>query len=614
MKSVTTRSNVELPHIHILNGSPETTPKNAIEVNIGSVLPAAFSGMRKLLSVLREHDPSTASMIAQSHPQEWNLLFPGSIEGASSLSDLALSPSERRLHRESEQVYRTLNVAAEMIVRTLRNGSSKLILRNTGQADLVSLRGIMRAYEWARLDSRPYEIILADWGSMASWPESVLQLRELNLDRLAKRLGSSPIGHADAYLSPIDSQSMAKGNEHICLQLAVNSKDPAERIAAAILAIRSCFYSTNYEGALLAIANALPLVENNTAGFTMQAVQRHFAELDDKNIAPAIEIDETAVESLEEVQALLWRSTGVVYSLVGNHQKAFNYFKQALDYNPSPVTSAQIHMYLGLLLSKKLSKPDEAITTLHQGLDFLKGQSSDRATLEEGWIRNVIALTYFQQRHLNKALSEEKRAATTVGKLHVPQATHLKINLISNMSVLHESAAHYTEAIQIWQRFASISSEWNTSFWKHHTYRLAGLYLEASEQEKALHEYNQAYARAKDLEDSYHSQVIAAEMGQFYLKENQKDLAHQWFSRACEHAKAIGDPFRLGESMIGEALSCGESLQPGIETAQLSTTYESKARKLLTIAEEGDQAALVNALPKLLSKLNRPFDVVNLNL
>src|SRR5262249_48338174 len=140
------------------------------------------------------------------------------------------------------------------------------------------------------------------------------------------------------------------------------------------------------------------------------------------------------------------------------------------------------------------------------------------------------------------------------------------------------------------------------------------LYLAAGEQEKALQKYSEAYIRAKELDDYYHSQVIAAELGQFFLKEGQKDQAAEWFCRAREHAETIGDPFRLGESMVGEALSQDGDPGSGVAIAQLSTTYPDGAQKLLQASETADRAALVAVLPKLRTKLNRPFDIVNLNL
>jgi tetratricopeptide (TPR) repeat protein len=614
MKNTSPHHAVEQSRLQIFYGSPNPVQGETIEVDIGSALPSAFSSLRALLRTLRAYESSVIDAIARQHPQEWNQLFPGSIEGSSELSDLALSPSERRLHRESEQVYRTLNVAAKAIVGTLRCSNRQLILRNSGQSDLVSLRGLMRACEWARLDHQPYHIIFADWGGSAALPEMVTQLRQLSHDKLIERLDCKPTDHQSKSFSDLRSDFIIEDFEHSCLQHVVSKEEPALRIAAAILAIRSCFYSTNYEGALLAISNALQQIEQHPADFTVQAVRRYFSELDNKNIAPAIEIDESCLESVAEIKALLWKSIGVVHSLAGDHVTAIDAFNKALSCHPSPEASAQLHMYLGLIHVKKLHKPEEAIALLNRGLSFLDGRTDTRAIREEGWIRNVIALAFFQQQDLVKALAEEKRATSVVGQLRDPQATHLKINLISNMSVLYESAQRYTDAIQIWQRFAAISSSWNTSFWKHHTYRLAGLYLAVGEQEQALQNYREAYTRAKELDDYYHCQVIAAELGQFFLKGGQKDQAAEWFHCACEHAETMGDPFRLGESMVGEALSQDGDPGSGIRIAQLTTTYTGGAQKLLQTSDTADRAALVAVLPKLRTKLNRPFDVVNLNL
>jgi tetratricopeptide (TPR) repeat protein len=472
----------------------------------------------------------------------------------------------------------------------------------------------MRACEWARLDHRPNHIIFADWGNSAALPEMVMQLRRLSHNRLIERLDCVPADRLGERILDLRSGGVVEDFESTCLQHVVGNEEPALRIAAAILAIRSCFYSTNYEGALLAISSALDIVDNQPTAFTIPAVQRSFSALDNKNMAPAIEIDESNLESLAEIKALLWKSVGVVRALVGDQVASIDAFNKALEGNSSPETRAQLHMYLGLIHVKKLHKSDEALALLRRGLSLLEGRTNARAIREEGWIRNVIGLAFFQQRNLAAALAEEKRAASVVGKLHDPQATHLKINLISNISVLHESARRYADAIQIWQKFAAISSDWNTSFWKHHTYRLAGLYLAEGEQEQALQKYSEAYTRATVLYDYYHSQIIAAELGQFFLKGGQNDQAEEWFRRAREHAKTIGDPFRLGESVIGESLSHGGDPGPGIELAQLSTTYTSDAQKLLQASDTADRATLVALLPKLRTKLNRPFDIVNLNL
>src|SRR4051812_41199206 len=80
-------------------------PAKAVEVDAGVAIPVAFGGLRQILSELRAVAPGPSERAAKSNPAEWNRLFPGAVKDAPDLSDLALSPSERRLHRESEQTF-----------------------------------------------------------------------------------------------------------------------------------------------------------------------------------------------------------------------------------------------------------------------------------------------------------------------------------------------------------------------------------------------------------------------------------------------------------------------------------------------------------------------------
>lgn len=600
--------------IAIYRGKPESPLIEALEVDVGSALPVAWTGLRVLIGALQQSEPAALEQVAQRHPQEWNHLFPGFIPGEKHLADLALTPSERRLHRESEQVYRVLNTAAEAIVEALRGTRRTLVLRNTGHCDLVSLRGLMRACEWLRLDHSPSRVLFADWDNCFSGPDRMRLVRELSLNRIAARLGATPQGES-ASKRPVTAQPAFVPNaEQTYLQLVMSNEEAELRIAAAMLALRSCFYSTNYEGALLAIGQALDLLDAGAGALSPQRVQEHFAALDDGNMAPAIEIAKEDLGAQMDIKALLWKSVGVVYSFVGDHPAAFDAFNRALDCPSSPELRAQLHMYLGLTLAKRMGRTDEAVTVLRRGLELMKGRSTERAALEEAWLRNVMGLTFFQQRDLQAALREERLAASAIGQHHTPIATHLKINLISNISVLQEMAKRFSDAIQTWSRFEQISSAWGENFRKHHAYRMAGLQLSAGDEEAAIQGYQTAYESAVKLNDCYHRQIIASELGRFFLEKGEQDQAVAWFEQAYENARAIGDPLKIGESMIGQALSCGEDPEAGVQTAQLTTTYRAEAQKLLQAYEENPAASLLRLLPRPRTKLNRPFDLVNLNL
>ena len=86
-------------------GSPVARTAPALEVDAGVALPVAFGGLRKILQACEDAAPDAVRSLARQRPSEWNRLFPGSQAGAPNLTDLALTPSERRLHRESEEIF-----------------------------------------------------------------------------------------------------------------------------------------------------------------------------------------------------------------------------------------------------------------------------------------------------------------------------------------------------------------------------------------------------------------------------------------------------------------------------------------------------------------------------
>jgi tetratricopeptide (TPR) repeat protein len=270
-------------------------------------------------------------------------------------------------------------------------------------------------------------------------------------------------------------------------------------------------------------------------------------------------------------------------------------------------------MFRSLTLIKRLGNLDKARAEIEDGLKGLEGRESPQRFLHEAWLRNVYALTYFQDKQLDQALIQEKLAMKCVGELHDPSATHLKINLISNLSVIQETRKQFADAIVTWRRFEKISASWGENFFKHHAYRLAALQLLGGDKASAVQGFSQAYSSAESLGDAFHRQVISAELGRVLLDEGDRAGAETWFRRAEEGAREIGDPLRLAESLAGQAVATGSS--DWTEARRLvgeSTTYPTEAGRLSQALASGDPTKVQSVLPRPRTKLNRPFDLVNL--
>lgn len=601
--------------ISIHAGTEVRRHERALEVDAGLGLPVAFGGLRKVLAALGAVAPQAMEAAAAKHPAVWNRLFPGTVQDAPDLSDLALSPSERRLHRESEQTFWILNVAARTLLDGLREASRPLVICNAGESDLVSLRGVMRAVEWARMEGLSGQLVLTGWDRRSPRASERFAERRLkHLETIRQRMRASPEGSADEAAAlrppepPVDREGMY-------LLAAVDPDLPPERrIAAAILAMRACFFSTNYEGAMLAADHGLALLEQAKATLSPAAVAEAWSQLEDTAfVSPAIEVDHTSLGDAEELRALLWRQVGVVHAFTGDFEEALRSFLLGAECKLSPERHAQMRMFRALTLIKRVGAIPQARAEIEAGLQGMANRGGESSSLHEGWLRNVYALTYFQEKKLEAALEQEKLALKCVGELHDPSATHLKINLISNVSVLQETGKRYADAITTWRRFERISANWGANFTKHHSYRLAGLQLKAGGPEEAVRGYSEAFASAELLGDAFHRQAIALELGRHFFDRKDLTEAERWFNQAEAASREVGDPLRLAQSLAGKALLGGKpDFRQAQHLAEQTTSYPTEAPPLIEALASGDAERVAEVLPAPRTKLNRPFDLVNL--
>ena len=118
----------------------------AVEADLATGPASAFAGLRRALGSLREAGADFGAL-PERYPAEWSVLTGDEGQAMARLAGLALSASERRLHRESEQTFRVLAVAALALCRGTSDLDTPLLLRGLGRTDLVSLQGLIRAAE-----------------------------------------------------------------------------------------------------------------------------------------------------------------------------------------------------------------------------------------------------------------------------------------------------------------------------------------------------------------------------------------------------------------------------------------------------------------------------------
>jgi tetratricopeptide (TPR) repeat protein len=588
----------------------EPRPATTLELDVAVGAPVAYAGLRKALMSLRALSPESFDTLIRERKPEFNCLLPGTFPEARHISDLAISPSERRLHKESEQVFRVLNLAASLIVHAVKETGRTHRFTQVGATDEVSLRGLMRAVEWARLEGLEGKLAFAGWSTRRSvFSAHFEQRRRELLDAVRRRMRLPLTERPDGREQPFPAEVPVDA-EGRYLAATLDATAPAERrIAAGLLGARECFFSTNHEGALLALEQALDLLESRRETLALPAIQAAFAALDEGLNAPAVEIDRENLASLAELRFVLYRHQGVVHSFLGEYHNAVESFSRGLeDRTLSPIRRSELLNYRAVCVVKRLNWEDFGLSELKTALGLSKARGSDAEKFQEAWVRNGLALIYWRRKEFPAALEEVRLAAAAAGDLHSPVVAHAKINLLSNISVLQEDAKQLTEAIQTWNKFEKISSSWGPNFMKHYRYRLGGLHKKLGSVDTAMAYYAEAFEKTHELNDPFYGARIATELGAHALIEGDKAAAEPWFQKALDCAREMGEPYALALALAGlELARGGTQFGPVATAAAASSTYPVQAGRLKSAAERGDRDALLLELPRLRAKLNLPF-------
>jgi tetratricopeptide (TPR) repeat protein len=576
--------------------------QRAIEVDIGSP-PYAFTGIRRVLLALGSEAGGAIAQAAARHPAEWAELFPGdpAASSAPALRELAGAPSPRALDGDSEHAFRVIQAAADALVAAVADLARPLVLRNCGSGDLVSLRGVMRAVERSRAVGVGGLLVCAEWDAPCD------ERRRLHLDRLRVRLDADLDGEAGGPPASSGEDLPESAELHHLQAVADTGRPAAERVAAALLAVRACFLSTNHEGVLVACRTALGLV-----GASGDDVPAALAAMDDGRVTPDAGIATEDIAGRANLEAALWRSAGIAHSFLGEGAAAVEAFRRALAAGPSPLAAAVARECLGRQLGRDGEADGTAAAELRAGLALVEADPGAEAAITEGWLRDALALDAVRRRRLREASEELVRALRRVADRHDPAATELKLNLIGGISRIHETARRHPDALRMWHRYLEASADWGDRFVEHYAYREGGLHLAAGD-EGGLLCHRHALRRAAALGDAFHGAAIAAEVGAHHLAAGRDAEALTWFSEAVELGRRTGDPHRLGQAMAGEALAAGEA-DPRAAAAmlRLATTGADAARALAGAVEAGDRDAVLAGLPRPRTTLRRRFDLVSL--
>ena len=582
-----------------------TLGRARLEIDVASGPAASYDGLRSALSALAAAG-ATFGDLPRRYPAEWHVLWPAEPYDGPPLASIALSASERRLHRESEQVFRVLSVAAGALCHAAVELGTPVILRGVGQADLTSLRGFLRAVEFARTvpDAR---LAVAD--AERVWPGPGYRAERV---RYLRRMGV-PVEETDLVAEA--GSVWFPSRERTLFEVATDDcAAPIDRLAAALAYCRSAFFSANWEGMGLVARGMLDVAATFPDARVDELVA---ASVADDGQAEAIEFEPAILRSTKDVVAFLWKAIGIQATFRGTQDDALHSFRamRTAGDGISPELYAQSCLYTALTLSKRFGRNDDAVRELTEGFAVVGARPEEPASVrrERGWLHNLRGLTHFAQRDLTAALAEEKSALECVRGLRDASSVHLRVNLLSNISVLQESAKMYEPALRTWERFSAASGADNPSFAKHHAYREAGLRLRLGDRAAALAGLARSVASAAELRDDFHECEISLEAGALCADEGRLARALAHFDTAREAAVRLGDPYRIALAMLGQVACAAPSAAQLNEVGRMaarSITYPRQAAALADrIRTPGHD--LWASLPRVRTKLNRPFDLVN---
>ncbi|MGW7364406.1 hypothetical protein ACWGI8_13505 [Streptomyces sp. NPDC054841] len=585
----------------------------AVRVDVNTGPAASFTGLRESLHALRAEGADFGDLAAR-HPAEWAELFPAeAAPGTTPLEEIALAPSERRLHRESEQVYRVLSVAAAALCAGTAQLGRPLLVSGIGGTDLSSLRGFMRAVEHARV-AEGAGILLhtptsvrTPLGRYADYRgERVRCLRRMGLpvteDDLVVELGTD----GDARFVPVSEE----GELH--LRARDGESSSVDRVAAALAYCRRAFFSANWEGMAAVADEAIGLL----SGIPESRVAELLAKAErEEELVHAIEFETAILRGTADVRGFLLKVIGIQAGFRGDQETAvacFRAIREDAD-GLSPEIRAQSHLYTALTLSKRKQRLAEAVAEVEQGFEVVRERPDEAESVrrERGWLHNLRGLTLFSERRLKAAFEHEKQALACMAGLTDASAAHLRINLYSNISVLQEKAGKHTSALATWEKFKQATGSSNAGFVKHHAYRSAGLRLLVGEREAALEDLDTTLVNAAGLGDLFHESEVRLELGTLHATAGDTEAATEQYGRAESAARLLGDPYRIALAMAGQTMTSGSQTSAGAvaATAALSLTRPGDADALAkTVAEGGE---LIGLLPRPRTKLNRPFDLIN---
>ncbi|MCA3218771.1 MAG: hypothetical protein ING59_09485 [Burkholderiales bacterium] len=695
----------------LLSGAPSSARRNALRdleaaheaagdlcvfADLHEPFGAAFGGTRRLFRPLIDVLLTQAGGQVHGYAPEVLALWPelrsrSEFAGASSIDEIALGGTKRRLHKDSEKVFRIIHALTSLLqglahIQAENRRRVVLAFDNLESADRLTLCVLYHVMQRCG-GSRAIRLIgacdpsrEAGAGGARRWLWALHQTTDAAHPAAASgwsehaRMVGLVAGHDGWSRQPVDDGGMASsawealaGDPPPWLRLAclgIRSDDaPAQASLVPHPVLDAVREQMSAQDRIEAHRAAADRLRTQGADDESALAEQAFHEIHSMQLGRA---GETAVRALEasfgfafNFEALLLCAAEFLYAADGRPEArgsavavelyvalvecylekypcALALFADIDARVGQPVLRAQIHFYMGLIEAKCLGNFERAQQMLRAGLDFVDPLRGDTwpAALEFGWLSNAYAFTLWKRRLPVEASAYVTRALEVIEPFEAasPQILNLKINLLNNLSVLHEMAGDFGAARAVWEQLGALSEIIpGGRFEKSFLYRRGWLFLQDGNYEDAYRDYVDSYEVAARYRDQFHMDIISSACGYIGAALKDFDIAGRWYARNLELRLALDDrpgacEARVAMAVIsrlaGDEPAAAAHLDKALESAY-SSSQTDRVRSLLAPSPQSGEAASPdhsddNRLPALTAlqpprmKLTTPFSIGHL--
>lgn len=586
-----------------VTGAWETTGYSSLASIIRNII--FFLQEKREISFLKSFSPEILYLFPDLEGK-----FP--FENTEKLEGIALSPSRRRLHKESEQMFRVTQMIVNLLLKynNFMKHGMVILFDQLEKMDEHTIRCFTRLAKCINnspvvivasvsdandKDPRFGDVVIKGMQSSVSLAENRNRLLEIIYNQISPQIYEvnyiNTKNYSDIFVKKHTRVNNKETQSTEVFLKCLESGCTINLDQFVIEALEVAVFTQNYEHALYLV---------NKIGPFMKELK-----------------NQTRVEILVHI--------AICYAFMLEYQKSLEIFEDAMQYVDELLQKVELQLYIGLLYTKRLKKPLLGRSIINEALQSLEGLSGSAVEVERTWLHNLKALTYVEVKDLNEAYINCRKGLDFIKNGDGSEnAIHIKINLISNITVLYEYKKRVDLALKIWMKFDHFIKTSSPIFAKHYLYRKAGLLYKLQKLSQASHALKESYNIAKRMNDYFHMDIIARSLGAIYYDQANYFEATKWFEKSLDAKTKLlqdDDIPRIATALALCLDKLGDITQ-GKKRIEESLNQQSKGKSAKLAKEvlkqwnnrnQNKWQSFVDwAIQKPDTKLNRPFDITNL--